>query len=284
MLAQVTLTVPVGKRLIAAGLSHTEEIRRALAGGKIWLKGGTTVSAVAEELGLPPMRISGRISPNGARCSRESGGGPHHYVWTGEEWISGDEHLAELVSTFGPGDVVVVGANAFDALGHAAFLTGSPLGGNTGRLLHGVAAEGAAVLVAAGLEKLVPGDLTVTARRAGRRKIDAGMGMGCGLILLPGRVFTELDAIHTLARVEATVVAKGGIDGAEGAATLLLEGAEAEVEAILRLIQVCRVKAGPSPASGSPESLIECVKPGPHCRTHTGCNFHYYSQREGGGG
>ncbi len=277
MLAQVTLTVPVGKRLIAAGLCRTEEIRRALAGGRIWLKGGTTVSAVAEELGLPPMRISGRVSPNGTRCSREDGGGPHHYVWTGGEWVPGDERLAELVSAFGPGDVVVVGANALDALGHAAFLTGSPLGGNTGRLLHGVAAEGAAVLVAVGLEKLVPGDLTATARRAGRRKIDAGLGMGCGLMLLPGRVFTELDALYTLARVEVTVVAKGGIDGAEGAVTLLLEGAEADVEGVLRLIQVCRAKAGSSPASGSPESLIECVKPGPHCPAHTGCNFHRYS-------
>jgi hypothetical protein len=152
-LAQVTLTVPAAKRLIAAGVCRLPEVRRALTGGRVWLKGGTTVSAVAEELGLPPMRISGRITVNGARCARDDGEGAHHYVWTGTEWVPGDERLAELVSVFGPGDVVIVGANALDTHGHAAFLTGTALGGNTGQLIHGVAAEGATVLVTVSLEQ-----------------------------------------------------------------------------------------------------------------------------------
>ncbi|MGE5553057.1 MAG: hypothetical protein ACM3XZ_03935 [Betaproteobacteria bacterium] len=282
-LAQVTLTVPVAKRLIAAGVSRLPEVRLALGSGKVWLKGGTTVSAVAEELGLPPMRISGRITVNGTRCARDDGGGAHHYVWTGAEWVVGDERLAELVSAFGPGDVVIVGANAIDTHGHAAFLTGTSFGGNTGQLIHGVAAEGATVLVTAGLEKLVPGDLASLIPATGRKKVNTAMGMGCGLMMLPGRIFTEVEAVEALAAVKPAVVARGGIRGAEGATTLLLKGDQAEVAKVLQLVASAQAKAAATPESGAPQSLVECSKPGPHCRTHTGCNCLLHLERQGGG-
>ncbi|MEW6723349.1 MAG: hypothetical protein AB1331_00295 [Bacillota bacterium] len=47
---QVTITVPEGKRLIARAICRLPEVTQAYAAGRILLKGGTTVSAVSEEL------------------------------------------------------------------------------------------------------------------------------------------------------------------------------------------------------------------------------------------
>lgn len=46
MKAMMTLTVAEGKRLIAKGIARMPAVVAARAGGKIFMKGGTTVSAV----------------------------------------------------------------------------------------------------------------------------------------------------------------------------------------------------------------------------------------------
>ena len=58
---QVTLTANEGKRLIAKAAGRMPEIQNRLKNHKILLCGGTTVSALSEELGFGPLRISGRI-------------------------------------------------------------------------------------------------------------------------------------------------------------------------------------------------------------------------------
>ena len=69
MLIQVTLTVHEAKRVIAKGIVKLPVVQEAFRSGKILLKGGTTVSAVCEELIGRPLRISGRIVPNGAKSA-----------------------------------------------------------------------------------------------------------------------------------------------------------------------------------------------------------------------
>ncbi len=64
---QFCLTVAEGKRLIAEGIIRLPEIIKALDSGKVLLKGGTTVSAIAERLIGKKLRISGRISPFGTK-------------------------------------------------------------------------------------------------------------------------------------------------------------------------------------------------------------------------
>ena len=62
---QVTLTGNEGKRLIAKAAVRMPEIQERLEKNKILLCGGTTVSALSEELGFGPLRISGRIDASG---------------------------------------------------------------------------------------------------------------------------------------------------------------------------------------------------------------------------
>ena len=69
MKCQFSLTVTEGKRLIAKAIASLPEVRHALGEGLILLKGGTTVSALSEELCGQPLRISGRITPRGTVSS-----------------------------------------------------------------------------------------------------------------------------------------------------------------------------------------------------------------------
>jgi hypothetical protein len=70
MRIQITLTSPEGKRIIAKGIKAFPGVQKARKRGKILLKGGTTVSAVSEELCGKPMTISGMITPQGTLTSR----------------------------------------------------------------------------------------------------------------------------------------------------------------------------------------------------------------------
>ena len=57
MRIQITLTSPEGKRIIAKGIKALPRVQEVRKEGKIVLKGGTTVSAVSEELCGEPMKI-----------------------------------------------------------------------------------------------------------------------------------------------------------------------------------------------------------------------------------
>lgn len=67
------------------------EVRRAFREGRVLLKGGTTVSAVAEELVGLPLRISGRVSPEGTKGAAADDGAPHSIIL--EKGVArGEEH------------------------------------------------------------------------------------------------------------------------------------------------------------------------------------------------
>ncbi|GAB6153217.1 hypothetical protein JCM17380_19670 [Desulfosporosinus burensis] len=266
---QVTLTVSEGKRVIARAIASLPEVRKALEQGKILLKGGTTVSAVAEELAGRPLKISGRISPRGTRGTLNKTLQGHCLLLMDGKSEIADHNLKEVVETLKLGDVVVIGANAIDLDGNAAMCIGAPLGGVPGEALGGMMGYGAKVLIAAGLEKLIPGRISAAIRAAGRNAMTQSQGMAVGMVPLIGQVFTETDALEALAEVACTVIAKGGIDGAEGSTTLVVVGEGSEVSKVVTLINELRN----SQVSGIPESLEECQPGTASCGNHKSCIY-----------
>ena len=266
---QVTLTVSEAKWLIAKGIAVLPEVRKALQGGKIFLKGGTTVSAIAEELAGIPLKISGRFSPRGARAGQHREIKGHSVLISQGQVQIADGILKETVETLKQNDVVIIGANAIDGEGDAAMCMGAALGGPPGEVMTGLMGNGAKVIIAAGLEKLIPGRIRDAVMAAGRNTIQQAHGMAVGLIPLVGQVFTEKDAIKALADVSCTVIAKGGIDGAEGSTTMVIAGEASEVAKVVCVIN--QVKG--SPVSGIPQTLGECEPCGPGCGLHKGCIY-----------
>jgi hypothetical protein len=69
------------------------------------------------------------------------------------------------------------------------------------------------------------------------QRCNAPGGKGPRLFPFPGRVFTELDAINLLTGAEATLLACGGIYGAEGAAWVGVSGTDEQIQAATDLIK-----------------------------------------------
>lgn len=270
MIAQFTLTVSEAKRIIAKAVAKMPPVKRALYGGRVLLKGGTTVSAVSEEIGGPPLGISGRLTPSGARTAAD-GSVPHCVVIERGIAVQADDYLEALVESMGPKDIVVTGANLIDHRGGAAILSGGPLGGAAGRIISGLAAQGVQVIIACGVEKMGPGLVADAISACGRSKIAGAMGMAVGLIPLQGALVTEVQACMMLARVNATVVACGGVFGAEGGTTIVAEG---DAEDLANLIAVVKEVKGAS-LSGAPRSLMDCAKGSTACRRHLACDTLY---------
>jgi hypothetical protein len=269
MKVQVSLTVNEAKRIIAKGIAMLPEVKKALKSGKIFLKGGTTVSAVCEEFIGKPMLIAGRISPKGTTMANTYSGKFHCALIENGKLRAIDEILEETAARLSGKDVAVIGANAIDVYGNAAMMYGVALGGKPARVISGLMSEISHVIVAVGLEKLVPGSVTDIIVKTGRKEVDASMGMAVGLTPIVGQIITEKEAISLLGDVCCTVIGKGGIFGAEGGTTMQIEGGKREVEKIFQIIQTVKGMQ----LSGIPESLPDCAPPHEKCKVHRGCIY-----------
>jgi hypothetical protein len=269
MRIQITITVNEAKRIIAKGMAKLDPVKKAIQTGRIFLKGGTTVSAFCEEITGKKLRISGRITPSGTKTANGNLVGFHCALIENGNLIDVDGSLEEAVIKLKKNDVAIIGANAIDAYGNAALMYGAPLGAGPGKIISGLIAEIQHVIIAAGLEKLVPGSLQETFLKVGRKNVDKAMGMAVGLVPLAGTVFTEREAISLIAGVECTVIGRGGILGAEGGTTMIIEGGKKEVESIFRTVEA--VKG--SEVSGTSESLVECHAPHTKCKIHRACIY-----------
>jgi hypothetical protein len=267
--AQITLTVNEGKRIIAKGISLHPVVQKAFRQGRIFLKGGTTVSAVAEELVGRPMRISGRITPLGTKTGQVYTGGYHCAVIENGDLLDAEGSLETIVSGLEADDIGIIGANAIDVHGNAAIMYGAPMGGIPGIIISGLMAEIPNIFIAAGLEKLVPGSLTDIVPRVSRKGVQWSMGMAVGLTPISGQIVSEDKAIELLAKVDCTVVGHGGVFGAEGAVTMLIEGEYEDVKTVFEMVKALKGTG----VSGQAESLAECTFPHDKCKKHLACIY-----------
>jgi hypothetical protein len=269
MKAQVSLTVHEAKRIIGKGIAMRPEVQNALKSGKIFLKGGTTVSAVCEELIGKPLLIAGRISPKGTIMAHNFSGQFHSALIVKGELRAVDDILEESLSTLTAADVAIIGANAVDVYGNAALMYGVALGGKPAKIISGLMSEISNIIVAVGLEKLVPGSINDIILKTGRKDVKLSMGMAVGLTPMVGQIMTEKEAVALLGSVSSTVIGKGGIAWAEGGTTLQIEGEKREVEKVFQIIHSSKG----AQVSGISESLPGCVAPHEKCKVHRGCIY-----------
>jgi hypothetical protein len=274
MRAQISLTVTGAKRIIAKAVASFPEVRKAVQSGKLVLKGGTTVSALCEELGFGPLLVTGRITVLGTMSTALSPGEspvPHMVVVEGGAVQDAYGDIQGLLARLGEEDVVVISPNAFDAYGTAATMAGRPGGGPPGAIWAGIQARGVQLILPAGLEKMIPGRIVDAVRAGGQQRVDLAMGACVGLMPILGRIITEIDACLTLGAERATVIGRGGINGAEGATTLVVEG---EAERVKEIVLMA-LAANKTPTPGLPQSLKDCrPRHSPRCRNHAKCIYH----------
>ncbi|MFN4132916.1 MAG: hypothetical protein ACK4GQ_00885 [Candidatus Hadarchaeales archaeon] len=238
---QITLTPPESKRLIGKGVAALPEVKAAFRDGLIIIGVGSTNAYVVEELLGKKIEkerfLAGVILPKGACVVPEDGRLPPVIIKKGKVV---DMKIEEAADHLQPGDVVIKGANALDASGTAGIFLASKRGGTIGQLLGYIAARGVEFIIPVGLEKFIPGSVDDVSRKTGIFKFDYARGCAVGMMPVKGRIITEIEAVKILTGAEAHVMGKGGISGAEGSVTLLIEGSASQlkkVKAILRQIE-----------------------------------------------
>lgn len=233
---QITVTTAMGKRLIGKGMVAHPSIQRVLSEGTLVIIGGTTNGYVAEEI-LKSIGKEG-FSRLGFRRGVTAAPGvsapkidfPGDVVIRKGEWLQG-RTIQNTVDELVEGDVVLKGGNAFDGLGQPAVQIGSDVGGTALLAVSAVIGRRIELIVPVGLEKRVLEDVYTLALRC-----NAPGGDGPGFFPVPAPIFTELDAIKLLTGAEATLLAGGGVYGAEGASWLIIDGSDEQIHAAVELV------------------------------------------------
>jgi hypothetical protein len=244
-LKQFVVTPSAGKRLIAKALASDETVLNALKKGTVVIIAGTTNGYVAEEI-LKKIGVSdgflrkrffrGITLPPGQDVTSEGrlpdeSEFPGDVVITQNEWKKG-KTIFDVVDNLKEGDVIIKGANALDLQRkQAALLIGHPKAGTIGVALQAVVGRRVRLIIAVGLEKRVCGDLCGLAE-----KVNMPGAKGYRLLPVPGKVFTEIEAIKLLTGATAEIIAAGGVCGAEGSCWLAVTGMKAQEEAAEKLL------------------------------------------------
>jgi hypothetical protein len=242
---QFVLTPSAGKRLIAKAMVEHPTVKSALHEGTIVIVAGTTNGYVAEELlsrlgqekefnrkrffrgiTLPPTI---KTSDTGRLLDESQF--PGDVVIVNGVWQKG-KTISDVVDGLKQGDVILKGANCVNlSQKNAGILIGHPKGGTIVEALQAVVGMRVRLLFPIGLEKRVTDDLNSIAELLN----DPG-STGPRLLPVPGEIITELEAITLLSGAQATLVAGGGICGAEGSVWIGVKGnPEQEIKAKILL-------------------------------------------------
>lgn len=244
MRIQVTLIPPESKKLISHAVASLDVVEKARKEGIILVGASTTCAFLLEEL------INSKIT-EGYGCGitipkgtcimqemldsiRQRG---YARIWVLEKGELCEElKIDDVLSKMGSEDVFIKGANAIDPNGNAGILLGSPIGGTAGRVYGVAMARGINIIIPVGLEKMIPTPISKAAAEAGIHRMDYSMGMPVGILPLHGMVVDEVAAIKILTGAKAIPISAGGVDGAEGAITLVIKGSEKAVKSSLEII------------------------------------------------
>lgn len=235
---QFNVTTAMGKRMIGKGMAQHPDIQTVMEKGTLVIMAGTTNGYVAEEI-LTELGQAEGFSRVGFRrgVTVAQGAKLPKAELTGDvvivdgQWQPG-KTIFDVAADLKTGDVVLKGGNAFDPYGQAAVQIGHPQGGTAMAIMPTVIGRRVRLIVPIGLEKRVFDDVNALALRVNDPEAD-----GPRLMPLPGEIFTELDAIQLLTGAEPTLLAGGGIFGAEGSAWIGVSGTEDEVAAAVALVK-----------------------------------------------
>lgn len=230
---QILLTPSAGKRLIAKAIADNNEIKNALNSKKVVIIAGSTNGYVAEEIltslgrekefnrkrffrgvTLPPLfktTETGRLADESTF--------PGDVVIVKGIWQKG-KTVVDIIDDLDSGDIIMKGANCLDInRKRAGILIGHPKGGTIGTAIQAIVGKRVTLILPVGLEKRVFEDLDTIANLLNNPE-----STGPRMFPVSGHIITEIEAIEMLFDLKATLVAAGGVDGAEGSVRLAIHG------------------------------------------------------------
>jgi len=245
MQAMVTLTTEESLRLIATSIAALERVKHASKNGYIGFSLCTSAAFVIQELmgkdAVDPSKYCCGFMHSRGSCSVP----PKHrekllLLEKGEpRWLHfPDELFTPYFDKMTEDDIIIKSGNILDPNGKAGVLVASPNGGEAGAYLPHIAARGIQLIIPMPISKTVPLPLEEIVPHMGILKFNSDRvhGMSCGMLALPGKVVTELDALKTLFNVKAVPAAMGGVGNGVGTVTLALIGNDEAVDSAWQMI------------------------------------------------
>lgn len=222
----VSLTVAEGKRLIAKGITESAPVRSAMENAAVIITRGSTNHYILEELMGTQIENgsfqTGKIIPTGKDAHKVYTIKKEYLLQKGK--LTEIQDLEKALKALPKGSVVFKGGNIMNYNdGVAAVLIGHPTGGTIG-MIDQVLSDDIKLIVPIGLEKNTSSDMNFMATN-----FDTKQGAAPAIHILNGAVFTEIEAIKSVADVEVFQYAAGGVDGAEGGVSLLIRGGAEQV-------------------------------------------------------
>ena len=270
MKAIVVLTPTESKRLIAEAVFQIPVVQNALKNGVLAIHPSSSTVFLYERIlqEVPKgLWVCGVVGEKGLCGSMEAvamirGRGPGAHdprKVSRETWVfvrgelQDQMPLGDILDMLGEEDVYVKGVNALDSRGNVGVLFSNPAGGGgtIGKVMAARRKKPFHVVFPVGLEKLIPGTIAEASRAVGFQKANQCMGIPAALLPVSGEKVDETDAFRLLFHVNASAISCGGLGGANGAVTLVLEGEEDAVQAAFAF--ACSVKGSQLPALSVPQ-------------------------------
>ena len=238
--ALVTLNPSESRRLLAKGVVALPEVQNAWKNGIIIIARGVTSAYISEELlGVSVEPKAGQTVGMVVNGMTNANSGPPpctaHVIRKGKVVENADSNVEIL--DFGPDDVFIKGASAIDREGNAGIMASSVKGGTWGMFTPIVTSRNSHLIIAAGLEKMVP-SVMEACNHSGIYHFKYSLGLPAKLCpAITGKLVTEIQAMAVLAGVRAFHICSGGVGGSEGAVVLALEGDESHVKKAFELVK-----------------------------------------------
>jgi hypothetical protein len=239
MKAMVTLTPEESKRLIGRSIARMDIVQNAMDAGIIGFSLCTSCGYVIQELlGEQSVSISGYCCGfiyAGGSCQVPSSKQERLLLlYKGEKrWLNfAQENFSTVLNEMDADDVIIKSGNIMDPHGNVGVLVASPDGGEAGDYLPHILSKGIKLIVPMTLNKTVSISLAEIIPHMGicEFRRDRVQGMSCGMMPLPGKVISEIDAFRELFGVKAIPVAMGGIGSGAGSVTMVLMGEDSAIE------------------------------------------------------
>jgi hypothetical protein len=229
----IVLTPGQSKKLLAKGLVSLPVFKQKMKKGMIAICKGSTNSYLVEEILNKPIDkltyLTGKTLPAGKKFPTKEAM-PDLVLKNGKpvKNLTAIDSVKEMKK----GDLFIKGANVLNyERKEVGILIGHPTGGTIGATIGIITAQKINLLVPVGLEKSVGEEIS----KISQKLIFSSTQLA--LFPLPSaQIFTEIEALKTLGKIEVQLVSKGGILGAEGAVRLLLQGKKDEMQKVLRII------------------------------------------------
>ena len=278
MLAQIVLTPTESKKLISKAIVQLDVVRRAASEGMLLLHPSSSTYFIVEEVtGMKPESdfwVCGVVTRRGMCVEKTMAVGDGYtpddlstdpgdlrasWIIKHNEFKTG-EKLSGLLKSMTSDDVYIKGVNALDPQGNVGVLFGYAR--SIGYIISAWKKRKFNLIYPVGLEKLIPTPVQQAAREAKLLDYGYAMGMPTGVFPMPeGITVTEIDAVKILSGATATSIASGGLEGAEGSITLIINGTDDQVGKAIEFIEQSKGAELPK------LSLCDCNECSvPHCK------------------